>query len=57
MKVKLLKDCTLHKGGLKKKKGTEFIVHKDFGIKLIKDGKADVVKEKGKESFFKFKKK
>ena len=55
MKVKLLKDQFLMKGGLKKKKGTVFTVHKDFGIKLIQDKKAELVKEKG--SFFKFKSK
>jgi len=53
MKIKLLKDQILHKGGLKKKKGTEFILHKDFGIQLIKDKKAERVREKGLINLFK----
>ena len=55
MKIRLLKDCTLTKGGLKKKKGTEFIVHKDFGILLIKDKKAEIVKENKLFNIFKSK--
>ena len=53
MEIRLLKDCTLHKGGLKKKKGTEFIVHKDFGISLIKAKKAELVKENKLLNIFK----
>ena len=43
MKIRLLKDQTLSKGGIKKKKGTQLIVHKEFGIALIKAKKAEKV--------------
>ena len=46
MKIELLKDCKLTPGGLKKKKGMRFIVHKEFGIKLISEKKAKKVSSK-----------
>ena len=54
MKIELLKDQVLYKGGLKKKKGAQLIVHNDKGIKMIKDGKAkraSKVKESIKKIF------
>lgn len=55
MKVRLLKDQFLHKGGMKKKKGLELTVHKDFGIQLIKSKKAERVKENKFSNIFKTK--
>ena len=43
MKIELLKDCKLTPKGLKKRKGTRLIVHKEFGIKLISEKKAKKV--------------
>ena len=55
MKVRLLKDQFLHKGGMKKKKGLVLIVHSDFGRQLIKAKKAELVKENKLLNIFKIK--
>jgi len=46
MKIELIKDCRLTPKGLKKKKGMRFIVHQEFGIKLISEKKAKKVSNK-----------
>ncbi len=53
MKIELIKDCKLSKSGLKKKKGMQFVVHQELGIKLISDKKAKKVSDK---NVFKLKK-
>ncbi len=56
MEIELLKDCKLSKSGLKKKKGMQFIVHQELGIKLISDKKAKKVSGKSIFNVFKLKK-